>query len=898
MEQGQIEQIEALLGCLSVGIAVLDSTNLRIRYLNSYLRTRIEDNWDLENGAGRRIEELLPEEVRENVLACLRHVATTGESIHYAELPYEGFLQTRGRTYWRVTIKKALEHEILGFPNTLLVTIEDMTETVRSRLHLKAIHYISSAIVGAYALPLVLDRILHSACEMIGSTKCAVLLIEHSISGDDVAQHTIPDTKRRATIAAQKGVHVSSQEWRPIISKRLLLGRVERERHTLAITDTTTFSELDLPFLDDHGTPRPPGSVLCIPIFEPHILRDGSPTMHAASKERVNEKAVLGSIEIYHRRARGFATEEVELLEQFAQQAGLAIQHARLLRNIDQRARAERRSAHQRAYVMQAIPDGVIIFDPRWRIAETNQAIRTLLGWSNSIVGQTVTQALRQSNAIFYSNITHLTDPIPELERRAYAGLIDEFKMIGADGQVYAIRCTYTPICDDVGDTFAFVVIYHDVTEQAEARERIEAKVIERTKELAQRNEALQLAQIAQEMEHARLELLLERLPSGIILVSAVDNSITIINRRAVQLLQRMGVALEPSDNPDQAAIQAVGVDSEHLFRPISTYGASGSFIHYEERPLSLALRDGKANEAELHMQGIDGQTIYIFASAAPLRAANGTITSAVLVYNEITTIKALERAREDFFTTMAHELKTPLANIRAHLSALLAKDLQWSIEEQHASLLAADEQVERLVSMVNQVLNASRVEAGALRLKLEAVLLPELFEDLEERLAALIASSQRHLRVEYPNILPPVRADYELIMSVLVNLLSNAFRYAPEGDTVLLEAKPIFDPQDSHPIGVTLCVSDRGQGIPQEQQKILFTRFSTFAAMSRSESDHPEQPDRERRPRTVRWSPTTGLGLYISRGIIEAHASKLTFTSSPGQGASFAFTLSSFKDI
>ena len=88
----------------------------------------------------------------------------------------------------------------------------------------------------------------------------------------------------------------------------------------------------------------------------------------------------------------------------------------------------------------------------------------------------------------------------------------------------------------------------------------------------------------------------------------------------------------------------------------------------------------------------------------------------------------------------MAHELKTPLANIRAHLSALQADDFQWSQEAQQDFLETADEQVERLVGMINHFLDASRVEAGALRLELEPVFIAEILEDLAERLEALIA--------------------------------------------------------------------------------------------------------------------------------------------------------------
>jgi signal transduction histidine kinase len=204
---------------------------------------------------------------------------------------------------------------------------------------------------------------------------------------------------------------------------------------------------------------------------------------------------------------------------------------------------------------------------------------------------------------------------------------------------------------------------------------------------------------------------------------------------------------------------------------------------------------------------------------------------------------------------------------------------------------------------MINQFLDASRVEAGALHLELEPILIPELFEDLQDRLEALINSSKRSLRLDVSPQLPAVRGDYELIISVLTNLLSNAFRYAPEGDAVELTAQAIFD---SHPQGqcaslsptsVRLSVTDRGPGISEEQQAILFTRFSTFAAMSRPSAHRPGQPVLERRQKSERWSPATGLGLYISRGIVEAHGSKLTLISSAGQGATFSFILPVFTD-
>lgn len=746
MKQGSLEQIEALLGCLSVGIVALDSTDLRIRYLNSYLLTQIEQYWKKQEVIGQWVAEFLPENVRENALALLHAAINSGETLEFSELPYEGFIDTRGRTYWHITIKTV--HELFDLHETLLILVKDVTERVRSRILLTAINASSSVIGNPYAFPLVLDQILHSVRTLVAATHCAILLVEHSISGN-VNGQTV-STTRRATLAAQHGIHVLSQDWRPIINERLLLGRVEQEQRTYIITDTSTDLAIDLPLLDDGGFPRQPGSALSIPLFESFPLDENPGILVTAQTSEANKKTVLGSIEVYHQQAGGFAQEEVILLEHFAQQAGLAIQNARLFYRSRQTAQAERRSAHQRKYIMQALPDGIIIFDARWRIAETNQAIRTLLGWDDSIIGLTMQQALQSSKAILYYDIVHLIDPVSEFERRAHEGIVDEFKMMGADEQPYTIRCTYTPLRDEVGDTFAYIVIYHDVTEQAVVRERIEAEVIERTSELAQRNEEL----------------------------------------------------------------------------------------------------------------------------------------------------KAMEQAREDFFTTVAHELKTPLANMRAHLSALLTHDRQLSPEEQYSSIVTADEQAERLVSMVNDILDASRVEAGALRLDLEAVLLPELFEDLEERLKALIASSKRYLHISYATPLPAVRADYERIMSVLTNLLSNAFRFAPQGETVLLAAEPILDQQEVYPIGVRLHVSDNGPGITEEQQKLLFTRFSSFVGMNNLESTSPEQSDGEHEYASSSWSSTTGLGLYISRGIVEAHGSKLILKSEPGQGASFSFTLQTYQTL
>lgn len=906
MEPEQSAPLEYLLGHLTTGIAILDGATLRIRYVNSYLLSLLDEPWRARGVNGEALQDIVAPDLFPVIEPPLREAFASGKTLRFSEIPYEGALETRGRTYWNVTIEPK-EARLLGVfaqPDSpaqqerlLSIAIEDVTERVRSRMHIDAIHYISSAIAGPFSLPHVLDRVLDAVQELVGSTRCAILLIDDSITGTELrrarsfarrpaAREQAGAEPPRVNIAAQKGLHPVSVSWHPQVGNHLLLGMVMQSRRSLIISDTGQRPEIELPQIDKQGIPFRPGSALCVPIFDP------LPAQGADDSTDVENAAILGTIEVYHRRARGFPAEEVALLEQFAQQVGLAIQNARFFLRIDRLAKEAGRELRQREFVMQAIPDGVILYDARWHIVEANSAIRALLGWTDEVIGLHISEALARSKATYFESAPTIEEMVAQLESHAQGKTVDELKLTGADGRQYTMRRSKAPIQDEHGNIFAYIVVYHDVTEQAAAREQIEAQVIARTHELAQRNQALEEARAALEEEHARLEVLLEQLPSGVLLVSASDHRIIISNRQATQLLRPSGGTRDRRDSDwDGEGEQITGMNVDDLLRDAEIYTASGTALPYEQQPLYLALKSGETSEAELHITQSDGQSLFLLVNAAPLRAADGTIITAIVVLQNITHIKMLERAREDFFTTMAHELKTPLANIRAHLSALQAKDYQWSTDEQMRFLRTADEQVERLSSMINQFLDASRVEAGALRLELEPVLVPELFEDVQERLEALITSSGRALSVEIEPDVTAVFADYELIINVLTNLLSNAFRYAPEGDIVRLQAEAVYNNGEVRPSGVEIRVIDRGSGITPERQAELFTRFSTFAAQRRPAADRPGQPAEQRRG-SARWSPASGLGLYISRGIIEAHGSRLQLHSTPGQGTTFAFVL------
>src|SRR5579872_595774 len=280
MEPEQSAQLEFILGHLTMGVAILGCADLRFLYVNPYLQSLIDEPWRSQGVVGHTLEEVATSDVQKIAMPLLREVCATGQRVSWTNIPYEGFLAARGRTYWNISIEPTtagdhISHEQIH-GDSLLITIQEVTDIARSRLYLNAIQYISSAIAGPYALPLVLDRILQSVQDLVGSTRCAVLLLDSSVSGSESSRSgiggpqqstVIADKPATVVLAAQKGVHLRSQDWRPLLSEQVLLGRVMRDGGTLVIEDTTTEPEMTFPLLDDNGIPRRPGSVLCVPIF-------------------------------------------------------------------------------------------------------------------------------------------------------------------------------------------------------------------------------------------------------------------------------------------------------------------------------------------------------------------------------------------------------------------------------------------------------------------------------------------------------------------------------------------------------------------------------------------------------------------------------------------------------
>jgi signal transduction histidine kinase len=291
-----------------------------------------------------------------------------------------------------------------------------------------------------------------------------------------------------------------------------------------------------------------------------------------------------------------------------------------------------------------------------------------------------------------------------------------------------------------------------------------------------------------------------------------------------------------------------------------------GSAYPAAQLPSARALRGEVVLGEELLLQGSGHTGTPVLANAAPVRDHAGQISGAVVVLADISRIKALERQREEFVSIIAHDLRTPIGVIQNYADVLqraVESRGAATTESKAASVIALT--ARRLAGMVNDLLDASRLESDRLALALQAVDLPSLARGLVERLTPMLGNHPVQLRVAQH--VPAVTVDPSRVEQILTNLLTNAAKYAPEGGDITLS----MGRAQTH---VLVSVEDRGPGIALEDQARLFERF--FRARSASSGAHDG----------------LGLGLYICRGLVEAQGGRIWVESSPGEGSRFCFTL------
>jgi signal transduction histidine kinase len=346
---------------------------------------------------------------------------------------------------------------------------------------------------------------------------------------------------------------------------------------------------------------------------------------------------------------------------------------------------------------------------------------------------------------------------------------------------------------------------------------------------------------------HAELEATLASIPDPLIVYDA-RGEIKRINCPAMRILQ-----YSPEDYARPAARRWAGL---RIADP------DGRVLRPEETPMARALRGEMVQGEVLQIEPRPGQVHWVSASAGPIAGPGGRPVGAVLSFPDVTAVRELEAHREDLLRTVSHDLRSPLAALRLQAQRL-RRSLE-KIETPEGTLRGLDSIVraaDRMGRMIEDLVDSERLSAGKIAIEARPV---ELATQLRELVGSTGGIDASRLDLELPPELPPVLGDPARIDRILTNLLTNAFKYSPPSERVRVGASA----RDGE---VELWVSDRGQGIAPEDQAKLFTRYYRTANAG---------------------GEGLGLGLYITRMLVEAHGGRISVDSRPGAGSTFRFTL------
>jgi len=260
-----------------------------------------------------------------------------------------------------------------------------------------------------------------------------------------------------------------------------------------------------------------------------------------------------------------------------------------------------------------------------------------------------------------------------------------------------------------------------------------------------------------------------------------------------------------------------------------------------------------------------DGAERFFLPRALVMRNREDALFGVAVVLQDATRFRLLDSAKTNLVATVSHELKSPLTSVRMGLHLLLEKTLGGLTPKQEELLQAARDDSERLLRILNDLLDLARLEEGGEELHREKVAPVELLQDMRDEMADRASAKAIKIHCVVEPQLPAVSVDRQRIDHVFTNLIANAIKYSPDGGEIILRAAR------TEAGSVQFSVSDHGPGIPEQYQARVFDRFFRVPGQEKNGA---------------------GLGLPIAREITVAHGGRIGVKSAPGQGSTFFVVL------
>lgn len=375
----------------------------------------------------------------------------------------------------------------------------------------------------------------------------------------------------------------------------------------------------------------------------------------------------------------------------------------------------------------------------------------------------------------------------------------------------------------------------------------LEQIVKERTGDLEQT--ILQKSQVEVNLRKSQEQLsqILETMAEGVVIMD-LQGRITFANPMALKIMGQ--------SNTDFS--NRIYNDSKW-----QNFRVDGSPMPKEEHPMYSAMYTGKpVHDFEIAIHPPNNEIFYISISAAPIRDENGKVVACVGTFMDVTQRRKIIQQKDEFISVASHELKTPITSLKASLQLLSKMQDKPSEKMLPVLIQQANKSLDRVNSLVDDLLNASRMSQGQLHLKKRSFVISEM---IQECVAHSGIDGKYKAKINGDQTLQ-VFADPDRIDQVVVNFISNAAKYAPGSKYIYVS---IEEQNDRAKVSVT----DHGPGIPIEKQQHLFDRYYRVDTSG------------------IQYSGL-GLGLYISSEIIKKHGGQIGVDSEVGKGSTFWFSL------
>jgi PAS domain S-box-containing protein len=497
---------------------------------------------------------------------------------------------------------------------------------------------------------------------------------------------------------------------------------------------------------------------------------------------------------------------------------------------------------------------GIVLLDGKGRAVQSNGAAQRILGYTAEEF-----RIMPFSDYTFSEDLGTSQDSFMEMLAGKRDSYSTEKRYIRKDGSLMWGRVTISLLGDAGGRPQLALGMFADISQQKQTElelasaavdnrrllAAVESELAERKRTEAELKEQYREADRARGQGHAVLDATTE----AMVLVSPERRFLTMNQRFSSMFGQNPDDVIGRRFDEFEAEVERVFEDPAGFRRRMAGTASDA------DNSFTEIVRQRYPVEAELEL------------FSTPVRTADGEHLGRLYVFRDVTREREVDRMKSEFISMVSHELRTPLTSIKGYVDLLLEDGPEHFDPEQVDFLGIVKNNADRLIALINDLLDVSRIEAGKVVLERTPVDISRLIHGVARSLRTQIDQKGQILNLDLADSLPSVLGDSDRITQILTNLLSNAHKYTPQGGLIRVTA--VVDRG-----WLRVDVEDTGVGLSPDEQSQIFTRF--FRA----------------RNRLTQEVGGTGLGLAITHSLVQMHGGQIVLSSTPGEGSTFRFTL------